>query len=209
MSRSSSMRVRLFGIRFQYSTIVAIALMSIWSSRASAQDANSHMVMSHTQATTPDLQSKQSAIIAIVRKSTARFKDVKVAEAEGYALTFGCVSGDDQGAMGLHYINFDLVKGDVIDVAHPQAIIYEPTSNGGVKLIGADYLVLADTWNKNHSAPPDLMGQWFHFFDTPNRFGLPAFYTLHVWAWKDNPNGAFVNWHPNVSCQSFITPTTP
>jgi len=40
-------------------------------------------------------------------------------------------------------------------------------------------------------------------FSSPNRFGLPAFYTLHVWAWKDNPNGAFTNWHPNVSCQSF------
>jgi len=24
-----------------------------------------------------------------------------------------------------------------------------------------------------------------------------------VWAWKENPNGAFVNWHPNVSCQAF------
>jgi hypothetical protein len=47
------------------------------------------------------------------------------------------------------------------------------------------------------------MGQWFHYFETPNRFGLPAFYTLHVWAWKENPNGAFVNWHPNVSCQHF------
>jgi hypothetical protein len=35
------------------------------------------------------------------------------------------------------------------------------------------------------------------------RFGLPAFYTLHVWAWKDNPSGAFVNWHPKVSCDAF------
>jgi hypothetical protein len=28
-----------------------------------------------------------------------------------------------------------------------------------------------------------------------------------VWAWKENPNGAFVNWHPNVSCKSY-TPDT-
>jgi hypothetical protein len=82
-------------------------------------------------------------------------------------------------------------------------VIYEPTSNGHLRLIGADYLVLADGWNKNHTAPPELMGQLFHLFDAPNRFGLPAFYTLHVWAWKDNPNGAFVNWHPHVSCESF------
>ena len=48
-----------------------------------------------------------------------------------------------------------------------------------------------------------MMGQLFHLFEAPNRFGLPAFYTLHVWAWKDNPQGAFVNWHPQVSCDSF------
>jgi hypothetical protein len=42
-----------------------------------------------------------------------------------------------------------------------------------------------------------------NLFDCPNHFGLPAFYTLHVRAWKDNPNGAFVNWHPNASGQSF------
>jgi hypothetical protein len=38
---------------------------------------------------------------------------------------------------------------------------------------------------------------------TPNRFGLPPFYTLHVWAWKKNPTGTFVNWHANVSCDNF------
>jgi len=47
------------------------------------------------------------------------------------------------------------------------------------------------------------MGQLFHYFESPNRFGLPAFYTRRIWAWKENPNGTFVNWHPNVSCQSF------
>jgi hypothetical protein len=61
------------------------------------------------------------------------------------------------------------------------------------KLLGADYLVFADTWNSTHSEPPQLMGQLFQVFETPNRFGLPAFYSLHVWAWKDSPTGAFVN----------------
>ena len=51
--------------------------------------------------------------------------------------------------------------------------------------------------------PPELMGQLFHLFDSPNRFGLKAFYALHVWAWKDNPNGTFTNWNPNVSCDAF------
>ena len=62
-----------------------------------------------------------------------------------------------------------------------------------------------EAWEANpkHTAPPELMGQLFHLFDKPNRFGLDPFYTLHVWAWKDNPNGTFTNWNPNVSCDAF------
>ena len=152
---------------------------------------------------THDQRSNANALVKIVRESTERFKNVSVAEAVGYALQFGCVSGPDAGAMGLHYINGALVSSGVLDATRPQIVIYEPTPSGGLRLIGADYLVLADAWNKKYSGPPQLMGQLFHLFESPNRFGLPAFYTLHVWVWKDNPKGAFVNWHPNVSCDSF------
>jgi hypothetical protein len=142
-------------------------------------------------------------LIKVVREATVRFKDVSQAVAEGYALQFGCVSGSDTGAMGLHYVNAEFVGSGVLDVARPQIVVYEPQPDGRPKLIGADYLVIADAWNAKHSSPPQLMGQLFHLFESPNRFGLPAFYTLHVWAWKENPNGAFVNWHPNVSCEAF------
>lgn len=50
---------------------------------------------------------------------------------------------------------------------------------------------------------PLLMGQLFHLFKAPNRFGLPVFYTLHMWARKENPNGAFVNRGGNVTCELF------
>jgi hypothetical protein len=30
-----------------------------------------------------------------------------------------------------------------------------------VRLVGADYLVLADAWDKTHSSTPELMGQKF------------------------------------------------
>jgi hypothetical protein len=144
-----------------------------------------------------------NTLVQVVRDATVRFKDVSVAKAEGYALQFGCVSGPDSGAMGLHFVNMALVASGVVDATRPQIVIYEPTADGGLKLIGADYLVLAESWNATHSSAPELMGQLFQFFDAPNRFGLPPFYTLHVWAWKENPNGAFVNWHPHVSCEPF------
>jgi hypothetical protein len=183
-------------------SILALVLMSVGPWSALAQVGHSH-TMPQQQELTPDQQHSAGALLKVVRDATERFKDVSVAEAEGYALQFGCVSGDSAGAMGLHYVNGDLVKKGVLDANHPQIVIYEATPSGRLRLIGADYLLFQAAWDANNSAPPQLMGQAFHLFDAPNRFALPAFYTLHVWAWKDNPNGAFVNWHPNVSCEQF------
>ncbi|MGH8189720.1 MAG: hypothetical protein ACREUC_24400 [Steroidobacteraceae bacterium] len=139
----------------------------------------------------------------LVREATSRFRDVSVAISEGYVEQFGCVSGSDEGAMGVHFVNGALVGDPALDAARPELLIYEAQPNGKMKLIGADYLVLADAWHATNPAPPELLGQLFHLFEAPNRFGLPPFYTLHIWAWKDNPHGTFVNWHPNVSCAHF------
>jgi protein-S-isoprenylcysteine O-methyltransferase Ste14 len=152
---------------------------------------------------TQDPLDKAGALLKVVRESTERFKDVAVAEAEGYSLQFGCVTGPDSGAMGLHYVKGSLVGDGELDATRPEIVIYEPLPNGALRLIGADYLVLAAQWHEKNTAPPQLMGQLFHLFESPNRFGLPSFYTLHVWAWKENPSGAFVNWHPRVSCDAF------
>ena len=196
----SQMKTRTpLAARFRQS-VATLCLVAACSFPALAQ--HSH----DAQPGSEDQQKKASALIKIVRQATERFKDVSVAEKEGYVLQFGCVSGPDSGAMGLHYVNGDIVNSGVIDPTRPQIVIYEPTPDGKLKLIGADFLVIASVWDAKNQGPPELMGQLFHYFESPNRFGLPAFYTLHVWAWKDNPNGAFVNWHPKVSCQLFNPP---
>ena len=187
------MNVRRFAARFGVSTLGAFALANMLPLQGLAQDSHSH-----------DKAAQQpGAFVKIVRDSTERFKDVAVAQAEGYGLQFGCVSGADWGAMGLHYVNFPLVMDGELDATRPEIVIYEPARNGSVRLIGADYLVLADAWHATHTAAPELEGQLLHYFEAPNRFGLPAFYTLHVWAWKENPTDTFVNWHSNVSCDAF------
>lgn len=193
------MEIRRLAMQFQCS-MMALVLISVCPLGALAQSEHSRPTTAQPQQLTP----AQSALLKIVRDNTERFKDVSVAEAEGYSLLFGCVSGPDAGAMGLHYVNLPLVAAGAIDATRPQIVIYEPMPDGRLRLIGADFLVIASDWDKAHPGqPPQLMGQLFHYFESPNRFGLPAFYTLHVWAWKENPNGAFVNWHPNVSCQAF------
>jgi hypothetical protein len=187
---------------FRYRIIASLFLGAL-SFHAQAQDGHAHTAAPQQSQMTEEQKASSGALLKIVRQSTEKYKDVAVAQAAGYTLQFGCVTGDDSGAMGLHYVNGDILNSGVLDPTRPQIVIYEPLPDGSLKLIGVDYLVFADAWNATHSGPPQMMGQLFHLFDSPNRFGLPAFYTLHVWAWKDNPKGAFVNWHPNVSCESF------
>jgi hypothetical protein len=90
-----------------------------------------------------------------------------------------------------------------LDATRPESVIYEPQQDGSLQLLGADSLVLAKAWHEKHDSPPARMGQLFHLFEAPNRFRLLAFYTLHGWAWKHSPTGAFVHWHPNVSCDAY------
>ena len=74
--------------------------------------------------------------------------------------------------------------------------------DGRARLVGVEYIVPVEAWHPTEGDPPVpvLEGQVFHFNESPNRFGLPAFYELHVWAWRDNPNGTFADWNPRVSC---------
>ena len=173
----------------EYSLVGALLVMGGWPSGAVAQDHQAHTLTPQHQEQTPEHKAQASVLVKIVRESTERFQSVAVAEAEGYVLQFGCVSGSDAGAMGLHFLNGSLVADGELDATRPEIVLYEPMPNGRLRLTGADYLVLADAWHATHAGPPEFMGQLFHLFESPNRFGLPAFYTLHVWAWKENPNG--------------------
>ncbi len=123
---------------------------------------------------------------------------------DGYQPLFGCVSGPDHGAMGIHYVNLGLVGDGKIELDKPEAVIYEPVGNYR-RLVGVEYIVDAPTWlanPENNGLPPQLDGQAFQLVGVPNRFGIPSpFFELHVWAWRDNPEGAFVDWNNGVTCE--------
>jgi hypothetical protein len=174
------------------------------ASPALAQNNRAHTPSPHHESSSSS-KDDAGAFVKLVREATERFRNVSVAQEEDYQLVFGCVSGPDAGAMGLHFANLAFVFDDVLDPARPEIVIYEPLPNGRLRLIGADYLITAEAWHATHppTETPQIMGQLLHLFESPNRFGMPAFYTLHVWAWKENPNGTFVNWHPNVSCEGY------
>src|SRR5256886_4705245 len=89
--------------------MMALVLMGVCPGGAFAQNGHSHPAVAQPQ----QLTSAHSALLQMVRDNTERFKDVSVAEREGYSLLFGCVSGPDSGAMGLHYVNLSLVAAGV------------------------------------------------------------------------------------------------
>jgi hypothetical protein len=128
-----------------------------------------------------------------VRAANDRFKDVAAAIAEGYA-PIPCASGYDGGAMGIHYVNAAYLKDNVLDLAKPEAVMYEPMPDGKLSLVAAEYITF--------KGPASLEGHLFNFDGAPNRYGLDPFYELHVWAWKANPEGAFTDMNPSVSCDA-------
>jgi hypothetical protein len=142
-----------------------------------------------------------------VREATARFRDINIAIAEGYIENGGCVSGQERGAMGVHYVKPALFD-DEIDVESPEVLVYEPR-NGRLQLVAAEYVTPKPAWDASHApgVQPQLMGHLYHFVAGPNRYGPDSFYELHVWAWKANPSGAFSDWNPTVSCTAW--PNTP
>ncbi|WP_322417207.1 hypothetical protein [Mesorhizobium huakuii] len=128
-----------------------------------------------------------------VRAADSRFENVAMATAEGYA-PIPCASGITGGAMGIHYVNAAYLKDDRVDLARPEAVMYEPMADGTQKLVAVEYIT--------SKGPASLEGQLFNFNSAPNRYGLGPFYELHVWAWKKNPTGTFADMNPDVSCEA-------
>jgi hypothetical protein len=152
------------------------------------------------------------ASLADARDATAGFHNFDVATAAGYTARVADLAGitcidSAAGAMGVHYLNptlipelFDATAVPSIDATTPELLVYQPVSNGKLRLVALEYLTLKARWDATHDAPPSLFG---HRFDTTlagNRYGLPDFYSLHAWIWKNNPADIFAPYNTKVSC---------
>jgi hypothetical protein len=171
----------------------AIVLVSIGAANAHQSDGGGLFVgtaMAHEATSHADLP---NPLADAVRAANDRFKDVAVAKSEGYA-PIPCVSGVEGGAMGVHFVSEAALKDDAIDIGKPEAVMYEPQADGSMQLIAVEYITT--------KGPANLDEHLFSFTNAPNRYGLPAFYELHVWAWRHNPTGAFADMNPDVSCDA-------
>jgi len=148
--------------------------------------------------------SAMAPLVEKVRAVTSKYADVRVATKEGWVQATPCVSSPSAGAMGVHYVLPARVGDGTINASEPEALIYEPQPNGGLRLVGVEYIVLAGDWAKLHKegGAPSVDGHLMHYVGEPNRYGLPAFYEMHVWAWERNPSGNFVDFNTKVTCDS-------
>jgi hypothetical protein len=151
----------------------------------------------------PSRLAKASPLVDKVRQATSRYRDINVAIAEGWVQGTPCVSGPNEGAMGVHFILPARVGDGVLRADEPEALIYEPMASGALRLVGVEFIVLASDWAAQHpeGGAPSLEGHLTHYVGAPNRYGLPAFHEIHVWAWEGNPKGAFADWNTRVTCE--------
>ena len=135
--------------------------------------------------------------LATLHAATARFHRFEVAKDAKYTFLFMNMCMVDQspakaGGMGYHYVNTDLLDGKV-EVDKPEALLYEPESNGQLRLVAVEYVIPKAAWTAD--TLPRLFGQQLQL----NAFDL---YALHVWAWENNPSGIYANWNPRVNCDA-------
>jgi hypothetical protein len=181
MRRLSRTRLALGGL------VVAAAAVALTA--VVAQASNQHEHPSMTQA---------------LRAASAKYHDISVAEGAGYSLlrdaqNIACIDNQPVGGMGVHFVSGGV--GDTeLDPLNPEALVYAPTRDRTLKLAALEYIVFAAAWDAEHSSPPSLFGQQFFLTPAPNRFGIPAFYALHVWIWQRNPAGLTQPWNPRVHC---------
>jgi hypothetical protein len=180
------------------------ALLPVVLALAAAQGAAAQGSVAMGHASHPDGNANSQSLFGKVRDATRRFLDVNVAMHEGWVPATPCVSGPDTGAMGVHFVLPSRLADGALNPAEPEALIYEPMANGALRLVGVEFIVFASDWAALHTdgSTPAVDGHLTNFVPEPNRFGLHAFYELHVWAWEHNPNGTFADWNTNVSCDN-------
>ena len=166
--------------------------------------------------------------LAAVRTATAKYKDVKVALAEGYIRDPGnmCETAEmmgkpaSAGVMGIHFFRPDLLgitgppnprvdgTGTHTDFLKPSVLIYEPQADSSLHLVAVENLVFIKSWElAGNKAPPSYQGVPYDLMvDNPTTkldeaHNFAPHYDRHVWLYRDNPNGMFAQFNPNATCK--------
>ncbi len=154
------------------------------------------------------------------RQATEKYRDVQVAEADGFRAI-----GPDVPGMGIHYVHIEGGQShrSGFDVEHPDILLYEKDSSAtsGYTLVGVSYLLRADTDTDGQPKNPPFpksIASWHRHSDLcvfpdrsvkanldesqctaqGGRFTGLTQWMIHAWIWKDSPAGVFSQTNPVV-----------
>lgn len=159
-----------------------------------------------------------------VRAATEKYRDVDVALADGYVrdpmdvceTPYHLGKTGVDGVMGIHLLRRDLlgigddhsridVTGTHTDFRQPAVLVYEPQADGSLELVALENLVSAAAWQTGgHAGPPSFQGVRFHYTADDPAMTIAAHYDLHVWLFRENPNGVFATYNPNATCRHHV-----
>ncbi len=146
--------------------------------------------------------------LAVARKATAKYQDVRAAEADGYHAI-----GPNEPGMGIHYVRQGASR--PFSIEEPPILLYErDPATASLRLVGVSYLVVAPSgadgqpatspfpkalvsWHKHNnicvlpdnSASVELTNA--QCTERGGRFTAETSWMVHAWIWKDSPTGIF------------------
>ena len=163
-----------------------------------------------------------------LRAATAKYKDVKVALAEGFIRDPAnmCDAAEMMGkpkalgVMGIHYVRPDLLgitgppnprvngTSTYTDFNKPAILIYEPQADESLQLVAVENLVFIKAWEAaGNTKPPTYQGvPYDKMADDPKTeideaHNFEPHYDRHVWIHRENPNGVYAQFNPNATCK--------
>jgi hypothetical protein len=205
----------------QLERLACIVVSFAMSTLAPAQQTMEHNIPSHVMemsvrheqhgsavSVTYDDLTKTASQLGAARRATAKYQDVRIAEADGYR-----AFGPDVPGMGIHYVG---PHSSGFDVEHPDILLYEKNEAvpGGFSLVGVSYLLKAETGADGQPKDPRFpksLASWHRHSDLcvfpdrsvkanltetdcvvqGGRFNALTQWMIHAWIWKDSPTGVF------------------
>ena len=130
-----------------------------------------------------------------IRQATEKYRDPRVAQRDGYRPTPRCSESPDEGGIGITFVNRALSRDNEVDLLRPEQLLYEPGRGGERTLVGVGYFVPSTGQRPPETPIGHLDGP------IPERFeGQGEHFALQAWVHRENPNGVFDTWNPDVSC---------
>ncbi len=153
--------------------------------------------------------------LTAAREATAKYQDVRAAEADGYRAI-----GPNVPGMGLHYVRKETSR--PFSIAEPPILLYEKDpASATLRLVGVSYLVVAPSAADGQPASspfPKALARWHKHNNVcvlpdnsasvelteaqctgrGGRFTAETSWMVHAWIWKDSPTGVFSPTNPSV-----------